>query len=304
MTTRDTEKMARIGSGGFGEVYGDWDLQQGKLVAIKRPKFGDEDSLTKEKSVYKELHSGNKRSHVPVPTVYESTTSNDPKSIKMDFFPFSLEELFNACNRNFSLKTILQIADQMLRAIEFVHSKGYLHLDIKPKNFMVGSGEQLDKIFLVDFGLSEKYIKDRKHDKICLSGCVGTLEFASIPACLSLELGRRSDLESIGYILVYFMKKKLPWTVEGQNGCDSGLESADKKLSTDISELCEGLPHEFAGYISYTRLLEYDELPDYAYLRSLFSRLYHRCGFIDDGRYDWSSLSFEEILLKSDNEKK
>ena len=66
-------------------------------------------------------------------------------------------DLFNFCNRKFSLKTVLMLADQMLCRTEYVHSKSFLHRDIKPDNFLMGVGKKIHLVHIIDFGLSKKY---------------------------------------------------------------------------------------------------------------------------------------------------
>lgn len=155
----------------------------------------------------------------------------------MDLMGPSLESMFNKCKRRFSLKTVLQIADQMLERIETMHRRLLIHRDIKPvraspvscifyaffktfpnpiykDNFVVGNNEQSQYLFCLDFGLSKRY-RDPKNlmhiryrsDK----SLTGTPRYASINNHRGIELSRRDDVESIGYILIYFLKGSLPW---------------------------------------------------------------------------------------------
>ena len=87
----------------------------------------------------------------------------------MDLLGPSLEELFIFCSRSFTMKvkilasnnihriqTVLMLADQMLRRIEYVHAKCLLHRDIKPENFLMGTGRHSNKLFLIDYGLAKR----------------------------------------------------------------------------------------------------------------------------------------------------
>jgi serine/threonine protein kinase len=66
----------------------------------------------------------------------------------------NLEDLFRYCGNQFSLKTTLMLADQLLRRFETLHSNHYLHRDIKPENFLVGMGERGDIVYMTDLGLA------------------------------------------------------------------------------------------------------------------------------------------------------
>ena len=98
--------------------------------------------------------------------------------------------------------------------MKYVHSKNYIHRDLKPENFLIGLGEKKGTIHLIDYGIAKKYvvpetgehIKPKAHKKF-----VGVARYASLNSHMKLEQGRRDDLESLGYILVYFLKGSLPW---------------------------------------------------------------------------------------------
>lgn len=77
----------------------------------------------------------------------------------MDLLSSSLEDLFDQHGKHLSLKTVLQIGEQMIERIEIVHEKHILHRDIKPDNFLMGVGKNAHLVYLVDFGLSKKYIQ-------------------------------------------------------------------------------------------------------------------------------------------------
>ncbi|KAM3186533.1 Casein kinase I isoform delta [Hymenolepis weldensis] len=212
----------------------------------------------------------------------------------IDLLGPSLEDLFLYCSRHFTTKTVLMLADQMISRIEFLHSKCYLHRDIKPDNFLMGMGRQFNRVFIIDFGLAKKYMctKTKKHipyrDNKNLTG---TARYASINTHLGIEQSRRDDLEALGYVLMYFSRGSLPWQGLKANTKRQKYERIrDKKMASPPEVLCKGFPSEFATYLNYCRSLRFDETPDYSYLRQLFRTLFRDFGHKMDYVFDWHLL--------------
>ncbi len=82
----------------------------------------------------------------------------------MDLLGKSLEDYFQEFEKKLSLKTCLQLGVQMIQRIQTLHEKHLLHRDIKPDNFLMGLEKNKHLVYVVDFGLSKKYMKDRMHD--------------------------------------------------------------------------------------------------------------------------------------------
>ncbi|KAH7111627.1 kinase-like domain-containing protein [Dactylonectria macrodidyma] len=215
----------------------------------------------------------------------------------LDFLGPSLEDMFNFCNRKLSLKTVLLLADQLVSRIEYIHSKSFIHRDIKPDNFMMGVRKQGNQVFLADFGLAKQYRDPKTHFHIPYrenKGLTGTARYTSINTHLGVEQSRRDDMESLGYVMLYFLGGSLPW---------QGLKAAtkkqkydrimEKKMTTPTEVLCRGFPNEFAIYLNYTRSLRFDDKPDYSYLRKIFRDLFVREGFQQDYVFDWTVYKYQ-----------
>lgn len=288
----------KLGSGAFGVIYLGWNILDSVPVAIKVATNRDNNdrTLKEEQVVYNALTKASKGKVSHIPQYYAHGPAMNCTMLVLELLSFSLDTLFKACRSRFSLKTTLQLADQMIERLEFVHSVGFVHRDLKPDNFMMGHGKMESHLYIIDFGLTKLYLVGNEHaipEK--KSGGVGTVRYSSVSATSSISLSRRDDLESLGYILIYFLKGALPWQSTGDGGSNKWNQIASKKMKLCANELCSDLPCEFAAYVNYTRSLHFDECPDYAYLRGLFRSLYLRSGFEYDGCYDWSSKSFKEI---------
>uniref|UniRef100_A0A3B4FNV3 non-specific serine/threonine protein kinase n=1 Tax=Pundamilia nyererei TaxID=303518 RepID=A0A3B4FNV3_9CICH len=236
---------------------------------------------------------------VGIPTIKWCGAEGDYNVMVMELLGPSLEDLFNFCSRKFSLKTVLLLADQMISRIEYIHSKNFIHRDVKPDNFLMGLGKKGNLVYIIDFGLAKKYRDARTHQHIPYrenKNLTGTARYASINTHLGIEQSRRDDLESLGYVLMYFNLGSLPWQgLKAATKRQKYERISEKKMSTPIEVLCKGYPSEFATYLNFCRSLRFDDKPDYSYLRQLFRNLFHRQGFSYDYVFDWNMLKFVSI---------
>ena len=209
----------------------------------------------------------------------------------MELLGQSLENLFHAQNKSFSIKTACMLGVQMIDRIEFVHSRKIIHRDIKPDNFVMGRGSKSHIVYILDFGLSKKYwsVSHKCHlPFIKGKKLTGTARYASINALSGFEQSRRDDLESIGYIIMYFIRGSLPWQGLKVNKKENRFNKiCEKKKETSAKDLCAGFPTEFETFVSYTRNLQFTEVPNYNYLRNLLKTILKKGGFTFDFYYDW-----------------
>ncbi|GAB2269220.1 Casein kinase 1-like protein 1 [Dionaea muscipula] len=284
----------KIGGGSFGEIYLGTNVQTNEEVAIKLESVKTKHpQLLYESKLYKLLQGG-----TGIPNVKWFGVEGDYNVLVIDLLGPSLEDLFNFCSQKLSLKTVLMLADQMINRVEFVHSKSFLHRDIKPDNFLMGLGRRANQVYMIDFGLAKKYRDSSTHQHIPYrenKNLTGTARYASMNTHLGIEQSRRDDLESLGYVLMYFLRGSLPW-----QGLKAGTKKqkyekiSEKKVSTSIEALCRCYPTEFASYFHYCRSLRFDDKPDYAYLKSLFRDLFIREGFQFDYVFDWTILKYQQ----------
>lgn len=284
----------KIGSGSFGDIYLGTNMTTGEEVAIKLESVKTKHpQLLYESKIYRILHGG-----LGIPNVRWYGIEGDYNVMVLDLLGPSLEDLFNYCGRRFQLKTVLMLADQLLGRLEYVHTKSFIHRDVKPDNFLIGLGKRQSVIHIIDFGLAKKYRDPRSHQHIPYrenKNLTGTARYASINTHIGIEQSRRDDLESLGYVLMYFIRGSLPWQGLKANTKKQKYERImDRKMSTSTEQLCKGYATEFRSYFEYCRSLRFEDRPDYAYLKRLFKELFYRKGFQYDNMFDWTVLNLQQ----------
>ncbi|KAK4407247.1 Casein kinase-like protein 11 [Sesamum angolense] len=285
----------KIGGGSFGELFLGVNIQNGEEVAIKlEPVKTKHPQLHYESKIYMLLQGG-----TGIPNLKWFGVESEYNVMVIDLLGPSLEDLFNYCNRKFSLKTVLMLADQLINRVEYMHTRGFLHRDIKPDNFLMGLGRKANQVYIIDFGLAKKYRDLQTHKHIPYrenKNLTGTARYASVNTHLGVEQSRRDDLESLGYVLMYFLRGSLPW-----QGLKAGTKKqkydkiSEKKMLTPFEVLCKSYPSEFISYFHYCRSLRFEDKPDYSYLKRLFRDLFIREGYQFDYVFDWTILKYPQI---------
>ncbi|XP_055317380.1 tau-tubulin kinase homolog Asator isoform X5 [Sitodiplosis mosellana] len=277
--------VRKIGGGGFGEIYEGQDLITREQVALKVESARQPKQVLKmEVAVLKKLQG---KQHV---CRFIGCGRNDRFNyVVMQLQGKNLAELRRAQPRGaFSLSTTLRLGLQILKAIESIHSVGFLHRDIKPSNFSIGRlPYNCRLVYMLDFGLARQYTTGTGEVRCprAAAGFRGTVRYASINAHRNREMGRHDDLWSLFYMLVEFVNGQLPWRkIKDKEQVGLMKEKYDHKL------LLKHLPSDLTKFLEHIQSLSYADKPDYGMLSTLFERCMKRRGVKETDPYDWEKL--------------
>ena len=279
--------IKKLGEGSFGKVYKA--EYNGDNYAIKMENKSKEQGLLElEATIMSYLKGPN------IPFIKSYGYSGDFNVLVMQLLDKSLEDLINKYN-TFSIKTVAILGYQMVNIMQYIHDRHIIHRDIKPDNFVMGAQEDNAKLYILDFGLAKKYRSSRtlvQYPYVKKKKLTGTARYASIHALEAYEQSRRDDLESVGYVLMYFLRGNLPWQgLKVRSKEDRYKKILEKKKETSSQDLCKEFPHEFFEYVDYSKNLEYEENPDYDFLRQKFLDVLKGLNEEMDYIYDWTTKS-------------
>ncbi len=182
-----------------------------------------------------------------------------------------------------------------------MHEKGLIYRDIKPDNFLLGPRD--GTIYVVDFGMAKHYWNPHTNKHIPYSekkSLSGTARYMSINTHKGREQSRRDDLEALGHVFLYFLRGSLPWQgIKANTNKEKYEKIGQRKQTVPIEDLCNGFPEEFVRYLAYVRGLEFEERPNYEYMKSLFRGLLAKLG-PEASVYDWQTKNITSELIKPD----
>ena len=285
-----------LGRGGFGMVY---DVShkrypmQPLAAKIERTrkingKQNKHPQLYYEYRMYKHLHKRLQTGHNFLPRVKMFTQIFTEDKVKlnvmvMDKVGANVAKIFSSHNKSFTISGVMSIGIQMVNCIKAIHKCNVIHRDVKPENFCVGWGDQQDRLFIVDFGLSKCFRNSDGTHIPYRSGksLTGTPRYASIHCHQGVEQSRRDDMESIIYVLIYLACGKLPWQnlrrkkrpQKNSGAQTTAAENIDlilkKKMDISPEVLCKDMHKNMCICLKYIQTIDFDEAPNYEKIRNL-----------------------------------
>lgn len=252
--------LEKIGSGSFGSIYKGENIRTKECVAIKvEPIINNTKLLKNESTIYQYLGS---KQGIPLVKWFGKDDYNYYMVINL--LGKSLEQL-KIEKEKLSLKLTLQIGIQILFLLNTIHEKGLVHRDIKPENFLLGLNSLNKQIYIIDFGFCKSYLNNGQHIKFGrIHNLIGSNNYASINSHKLCELSRRDDLESLGYMLLYFYMGYLKW--------NNIIDNSEIILLKESVDTDNDYPEILVNYMKNIRSLEFDDTPNYSTIIDKFKR--------------------------------
>jgi len=277
--------IEKLGQGSFGSIYKA--EYNGNYYALKFEKRENNIGLLENEAIIMNYLKG---PHIPY--VNSFGTNSNYNILVMQLLGKSLENIFEE-KKVFSVKTVSMLGYQFISILEYLHNRHIIHRDIKPDNFVMGLNDLSQYVYILDFGLAKKYRSSRTLEQFPFVNrrkITGTARYASINALRGYEQSRRDDLESVGYVLVFFLKGRLPWMgMQAKTKEHKYKKILQKKIDISTKDLCEYLPEEMEIILDYVKNLEYTESPDYEMLRGYFNSMIRKVHSKFDYVYDWTT---------------
>ena len=277
--------IKRIGKGAFGSVYLGKDLSKEEYVAIKLEIRDQNDIILERETYILYMLKG-----LGIPQVIAYGHNLKYNILIQELLGKSLDNLLFDKKYKFSLKDSCMAGIQILDRLEYIHNKGIIHRDIKADNFLIGIKKK-EIIYIIDFGLAKQYLNNKtgKHVKYCVNKkWSGTSRFASANTLKGIEPSRRDDMESFCYLLLYLMKGSLPWDqINEPSEINEILIIYKMKEYMPADIMFKDLPWQMSEFYKYCKNLNFEQKPNYNYLRKLLINILEYIGEKNDLYFSW-----------------
>jgi casein kinase 1 len=266
--------LKKIGAGSFGKLFSAKQIEEEgeqssdsvsetkyavKIMAMEHTAIMQNEVAIYEK--VKELKN--------IPTLYAAGIEGKFNYMVMDLLEQSVEQLCLDYGDQMPIKVVLHLAQQMLTIIEQIHAYGIIHRDLKPANFLLKTNAQrISELYLIDFGLAKCFLDEKSRHIVVKTNeqIVGTQRYMSLNTHYGLTTGRRDDLESLGYIILFLYHGRLSW--QNQKSLAAVVELKQKLDYNNDTTI-----GEFVLFVRYCRNLGFADKPNYAYLRGMLENL-------------------------------
>ena len=288
--------IKKLCSGAFSNIYLGISILNGSKVAIKLEKRNIPNPHLETEAYFLYYLKG-----VGIPEILTFGRTKNYNILIEPLLGKSLYHLFVENNYSFNIKDICLFGIQLIDRLEWIHSKNVIHRDIKPDNCIIGDkGSNI--LYLIDFGLSAKFRSSSsgKHIKFGFTGkLTGTTKYSSVNSFRGCEQSRKDDLESMVYMIIFFLKGRLPWEdIESEDELNKFNKIYLLKKNITIEKLCEGLPEEIHKLLKYVKQLKFEEKPDYNYMKLLFKNLLLRFNYVYNDKINFSWANSNLLIDK------
>ena len=296
----------QLGGGAFGVVYKCISLIEPKKEFAAKIESNDsiKPQLNHEYKILKYLEGGE-----GIPKTFLLKNTSYSTVMIFELLGPNLEDiLLDTKEKKFTYKTCGMILKQINIRLNYIHDYGIIHRDLKPENFLVSTNTREGIIYLIDFGLSKKILNPKTKEHIPYKTnrpLMGTAVYTSLNSHQGFEQSRRDDLESLAYIIIYFYYGELPWSnLKVKTKEELFQKTFEIKSNYKNSEEFKNLPYELSDLINYCYHLEYEEKPNYLYIKSLADRMTGRSN--TENLFDWQCIEFmiEPIFMIKEIKKK
>lgn len=283
--------------GAFSDIFTGKDLKSGEEIIIKAPHKTSHSYLEISKEA---IFLSKLQKYDGFPKIYFLQANSQCEAIAIEKLGLSMQDLKQEF-QNFSLKTTIILALQLLRAIEKMHSLGILHRDIKPSNILSGGPGKESKLYLIDFDIATSLDPNTAMKSTSvIDRFLGTKIFASRNAHQCKAFSKKDDLESLLFTLIYLHKGSLPWEfIE----CDIREMGEIKNRVLKTTSYLKDLPTAFGAFFTYLEKMENSDLPNYEFLENIFVNMAKILKIdLEKQTYEWNSDNQEKETTENSSE--